>query len=401
MSKKFFVCAAFTLFACVNAQAAAPRSSVSRSAAASTRHNLTFSELGEEYSAFKNMLNDKYGLSYALDISYMPQRATPAGEKTAFQTIIYPSFTWTSFNNQYGTGTLNFAYNIVRYGGISGNHLGSNIGVVTGINDYGSKSNEFPELYYTYQLPNKFNWLTVALGQFPIYNFDGTEYDANQQVNFINYALSQNASSTYSTAGVGSYVQLTPNPEWNFTVGAQDATNISAQSIRVNDLDKKHFTTFAYGAYTPTVKGWGQSEIAVLVYNQPAVEAQPQTTNGWSINLSQNIGEKLAIFGRINGVSGDVATVNQSWVAGGVYNNPLNRNPLDQIGLAFAYNKIDEKAVGSKLEHNAEKIVETYWAWGISKWATLTPDVQLYINPAQNRKSNYGAVFSLRASIFF
>ena len=43
-------------------------------------------------------------------------------------------------------------------------------------------------------------------------------------------------------------------------------------------------------------------------------------------------------------------------VLGGVYNNPLDRNPLDQIGLAFAYNKIDEKAVGSKLDHDAEKV---------------------------------------------
>ena len=384
-----------------NAYAESPRSAANRSAAANERHNLTFSELGNEYSDFKNKLNKDYGFSYAVDVSYMPQRGAPAGEKTAFQTIIYPSFSWTNFSNQYGTGTLNFAYNIVRYGGISGNHLGNNIGVVTAINDYAAKSNEFPELYYTYQLPDNFNWLTVALGQFPIYNFDGTTYDANQQVNFINYALSQNASSTYSTAGLGTYVQIAPNNEWNFTIGMQDATNITAQSIRFNNLDEKHFTTFAYAAYTPTINNLGQSEISVLMYNQPGVKAQPETTNGWSINLSQNIGEKLAIFGRINGVSGSVATINQSWVLGGVYNNPLNRNPLDQIGLAFAYNKIDEKAVGSSIDHNSEKIIEAYWAWGISKWATLTPDIQFYIDPAQNAKSDYATTFSLRATIFF
>lgn len=89
------------------------------------------------------------------------------------------------------------------------------------------------------------------------------------------------------------------------------------------------------------------------------------------------------MFARINGVSGNVATINQSWVLGGVYNNPLDRNPLDQIGLAFAYNKIDEKAVGSKLDHDAEKVIEAYWAWGISKWMTLTPDIQFYIDPAR------------------
>ena len=49
-------------------------------------------------------------------------------------------------------GTLNFAYNIVRYGGIQGSRLNSNIGAVTGINDYTSKATSMDELYYTYQL---------------------------------------------------------------------------------------------------------------------------------------------------------------------------------------------------------------------------------------------------------
>ena len=138
-----------------------------------------------------------------------------------------------------------------------------------------------------------------------------------------------------------------------------------------------------------------------MLYNQPGVKEQTQTTNGWSINLSQNFGDKLNLFARINGVSGNVADINQSWVLGGVYNNPLDRNPLDQIGLAFAYNKIDEDAVGSNIEHDSEKIIEAYWAWGVSKWMTITPDIQFYIDPAENTKSDYATVFTLRTTLFF
>lgn len=402
MKNKFGLIIAFGLLAAASsAQAAAGRGAVQRADMAQKRHNLTFSEIGDDYADFKNRLNKDYGFSYALDISYMPQRAAPNGRKTAWQTMIYPSFSWTSFDNGYGTGTLNFAYNIVRYGGSAATRLENNIGVVTGINDYDSKSTSFDELYYSYQLPGEADWLTVALGQFPLYNFDGTNYDSNQQVNFINYALSQNASSTYSTAGFGSFVQIAPNSSWSFAFGAQDAENIDGVSIRLNDLDKKHFTSFVYAAYTPSISGLGASDVSILLYNQPGVKAQPETTNGWSLNLSQNIGEKLSLFGRINGVSGSVAEIRRSWVAGGVYNNPLDRNPLDQIGLAFAYNELDEKAVGSRLNHNSEKVIEAYWAWGISKWATITPDVQFYIHPAQNPKSDYGTAFSLRATLFF
>lgn len=384
-----------------NSQLYKAKSAKQRAAASQKRRSHTFSDLGQEYSDFKDKLSKEYGFDYSVDISYMAQRGAPNGKKTAYQTIYYPSFTWTTFQNDYGTGTLNFGYNIVRYGGSSAQRIGNNIGVATDINDYSTKTTSFDELYYTYQLGGSWDWLTLAAGQFPLYNFDGTAYDSNQQENFINMALSQNMTSTYSTAGVGVYVQAAPNDEWTFVVGGQDATDIDGESVRFNDLDEEHYTTFASISYTPTIKGLGTGQYSVLVYNQPAVKEQPQTTNGWSLNASQNLGEKWAVFARLNGVSGSVATADLSAVLGAVYNNPLDRNPLDQIGAAIAYNKIDKTAVGDNSARPNETILEAYWAWGISKWATITPDIQFYINPALNPKSDYDTVFSLRGSVFF
>ena len=363
--------------------------------------NVSAKSLTSEYQQFKNNLNTKYGFDYNVDVSVLGQRTSPSGKNNAVQAYIYPEFAWTTFDNHYGTGTLNFAYTIIRYGNHNANDLANNSGYVTGINDYTDNENQFDELYYTYQLGGNWNWLTLALGQFPLYNFDGTDYDENQQVNFLNDALAQNASASYSDAGLGGYVQITPNEEWSFAFGGQDATNIEAPSIRFNHLDENHYTTFGYVAYTPTIKGLGEAEVSLLVYNQPGVTEQPQTTNGWSLNLSQNIGEKLSVFARVNEVSGSMEEIRQSWVLGGVYNNPLDRNPLDQIGLAYAYNKIDEAAVGETLSCDAEQVIEAYWAWGIGDMLTITPDVQLYINPALNSKSDYGVVTSLRATVFF
>ena len=379
------------------------RSAKQRVAASRHKRALTFSEIGDDYSALKDYLQKEYGLGYALDISYMPQYGTPSGKGTAFQTMVSPSITWEMFNNSYGSATLNAAYNIVRYSGANGTKIGNRIGVVTGINDYTSQSNSFDELYISYQFPARMSWLSVALGQFPLYNFDGTAYDSNQQENFINYALSQNASSTYPTASMGGYVQISPNSEWSFALGGQDAHNIDGNGISSSHLFKKHahYTTFASASYTPTIKGLGSGQYSVLLYNQPWVDVQTQTTNGWSLNASQNLGEKWALFARANGVSGSTATIKRSYVLGTVYNNPFNRNPLDQIGLAAAYNRLSSKAVGSELSHRAETVLEAYWAFGISKWATITPDIQYYINPALNTKSNNAAVFSLRASVFF
>ena len=52
-------------------------------------------------------------------------------------------------------------------------------------------------------------------------------------------------------------------------------------------------------------------------------------------------------------------------------------------------------------DYKAEQIEEAYWAWGIGNMHTITPDDQLYINPALNQKSDYGVVTSLRATVFF
>lgn len=378
-----------------------PKSAKQRVAANVERRNHSFSDFLDDYADFKNRLNKDYNFDYSIDVTYMPQRGAPSGKKTAYQTYLYPSFTWQNFSNEYGTGTLSAAYTVVRYGGSAAQRIGNNIGVASDINDYDSKTTSFDELLYTYQLPAKWNWLTIGAGQFPMYNFDGTAYDSNQQVNFINFALSQNATSTYSTAGVGAYVQVAPNSEWTLVAGAQDATDIDGESIRVNDLDEEHYATFGSVTYSPTIKGLGAGQYSILVYNQPWVKEQKQTTNGWSLNLQQDLGKKWSVFGRVNGVTGDISSFKTSYVLGAVYNDPLDRNPLDQIGLAAAMNKVNKKAVGDPQAHSTETVLEAYWAWGISKWMTLTPDIQFYINPALNAKSDYASVYTLRATLFF
>ena len=356
--------------------------------------------LADDYAALKNYLQKKYGLSYNLNYSLLAQHGAPNGKYNPVQSYLAPSVAWTTFDNRYGTGILNASYTSVFYGRHNANDVENRLGTVTPINDADDDEQEFSSLYYTYQLPQRYNWMTLGLGQYSIYNFDGTDYNNNPQGNFINYALAQNGSATYADAGLGAYVQATPG-RWLFVAGAQDATNISAVSVRFNHLHDGHYTTFAQIGYNPSLKNWGDGQYSVLVYNQPYVAEQPQSTTGWSINAQQNLGKKLAVFGRINGVNGNVSAIKNSYTAGMVYNNPLDRNSLDQIGLAYAYNDLSETAVGETLSESAEHVIEAFWTWGISKWAALTPDIQFYIHPALNTSSDYATVAALRFNVYF
>ena len=216
------------------------KNALKRQSADKERHAISELEtLPQKYADFKKWLNDKFGFSYTLDASFLPQRGAPNGSKTSTQTQYYGTATWNMFSSDLiGSGTATIAYTAVRYWGINGNTLASNIGVITPPNDYPSNGNYFDQLSYTHTLPGKMSWLSVTLGQFPMYNFDGGDYNANQQINFLNYALSQNGSSAYSTASLGGYITATPNDEWSFTVGTQNANNITGATISWNKFKK-------------------------------------------------------------------------------------------------------------------------------------------------------------------
>ena len=355
----------------------------------------------QKYNDFKQELQDKTGLSYSIDISALMQRGAPNGKGTAWQTMYYGDVNWDMFDSDtFGSGSLQIAYNAVRYWGKSATNIGNRIGVITDINDYPSNSNEFDQLSYTHQFPGYMKWLSVTLGQFPMYNFDGSAYLANQQTNFLNYALSQNGSSTYPTASLGAYATIAPNEEWSFTVGMQDAHNISGETISSNKFGKGKYTSFASASYTPTDKNGNQNQYSIMFYNQPGVPQQPGTSNGWSVNFLQYLTDKFAITGRINGASNSPETIKQSYVLGVVYNNPFNRNNLDQIGFAGAVNKLNKSVNGSGTR-SVENVLEAYYAFGLSDFMTITPDIQFYINPGANQKSNTATVASIRATMMF
>ena len=356
-------------------------------------------DVEKSYNDFKAKLAKDYGLQFSLDVSMMGQKGVPNGGKTATQSIYAPMLSWQMFNNDFGSGTINASYTAVRYWGNTAANIGNDLFVANPINDFTTESNSFDQLSYTQTMFD--NKLSVTVGQFPLYDFDGTQYDSNQQVNFINYALSQNASETYPIAGLGAYVQFNPNSDWSFTVGMQNARNVTGQTLSGKGWGDKRFTTFGSISYTPTINGQS-GQYSVMVYNQPNVETQPGNSVGWSVNLSQNITEKWGVFMRANAATGNAMPVSQSYVVGGVLNDPMNRDSQDQIGLAMAYNKVDKTFFNTATPmRRFESVVETYWNIGITQFFSIAPDIQLYVHPASKTDRDFGTVFSLRGTFQF
>lgn len=347
----------------------------------------------------KQLLQDKLGLQVGADISYTLQRGAPSGKQTAVQGIYYPYLTWSLFkDSSFGSGQVNFNYNLIRYWGTSAAAIQNRVKTAVAFNDYSANQEIFSQLTYTHTLPGELDWLSVTLGQFPLYNFDGTEYIANQQTALMNYSLAQNASSAYPSASLGAYMQAQAGA-WTLSAGYQDATNLSGAQLRVKDAFRGAYTGFGAVQWAPEFEG-NPGQYGVMYYYQPSVEGQEENVNGWSVNMQQNMSEKLAFFGRANGSSGGATPVKLSYAAGAAWLNPLERNTQDAIIIGAAYNRLSKKGMDyPPYMRSGEIVLEAQWVWGIGKFITVTPDVQFYPRAASNPDKEFVTVAGLRTSI--
>ena len=361
--------------------------------------NHSFSDFGQDYLDAKKWITDKLGLQAGVDISYTAQRLALGGKQTAIQGIYYPYVTWTLFQDKaWGSGVINFNYNLIRYWGQQASVLQSRGHLANAFNDYPSNMDLFSQLSYTHTLPGRWDWLSVTAGQFPIGNFDGTSYMDNQQTSLMNYALSQNASAAYPVASLGAYVQA-QNSRWTFVAGYQDATNVTGAQIHGRTAFDGKYTGFGSIAWTPSFK-WGDGQYSFLYYYQPSVPAQAENINGWSFNMQQFLGKDFAVFGRANGSTGGAVPVKNSYALGVSWLDPLGRNPQDVITLGAVYNRISAAAMGYPPYLRAsETALELQWVWGIGKFVTVTPDLQIYPKAASNPDQGVTTVVGLRTTI--
>jgi hypothetical protein len=58
-----------------------------------------------------------------------------------------------------------------------------------------------------------------------------------------------------------------------------------------------------------------------------------------SLSAVRNIDAKCGLFLRANGASGVATPIETSVAWGGIYNNPLGRNKLDEVGLGVFWDK--------------------------------------------------------------
>jgi high affinity Mn2+ porin len=135
---------------------------------------------------------------------------------------------------------------------------------------------------------------------------------------------------------------------------------------------------------------------------------------GFGINLEQEIRPNLGVFARLGWSDGKNQTyeftdVDRTATAGLSLKGARWRRPQDTVGLAVIVNGISAVhrqclaagglgiTVGDgALDYDAERVVEAYYNWKISKHFQLTPDYQFAGDPAYNHARGPVHIFALR-----
>ena len=352
-------------------------------------------KISDEYPDFKKRMEDEHGLTWSFSLSYRQRWVHPDNIGTSSQTLFWPTLNWDIFDSKtFGSGSFQFFYYGER---LSGSKVTASRGARTLSGELPDYQDRYSQITYTHTLPGE--KLAVAVGQYSFFNFDSSEFMANQQLNFVNNIFS------------GEWLGNLPDDRHRRLRSDQRHEDLQliagGQSVNVEDPSKRPTDGFlsspyawlGYVQWTPAFKGLGDAQYSLTLYQAPAVTERP-ASRGWSINAVQHLNDQWAVFGRLNASNDDSGGHKRSFGNRRRTQQPAGSRRADQIGIAFGSLEQKLPLPLLTLEHT-QNTLEAYWNWSLIGGLLLTPDVQYIRNPAFAPDRDSAWISSLRTTLVF
>jgi high affinity Mn2+ porin len=284
------------------------------------------------------------------------------------------------------------------------------------------------------------NNLIVTAGKFGVVDvFDNNPYAHDPKNDFLNWCIVDMGAFDY------------PADAWGYTYGASAELSSERSTARVgifqlsavpNQIEIEHQPLRQYGTVVEleertSLFGGHPGAIKGLVYADTgyvgsyadalALAAQtgtlPSTANvrndkhvkvGAGINIAQEIAPNIGVFGRASAMNGtyeadEFTDIDRSLSAGLSVSGALYHRPDDTFGLAGALNALSPPAkeyfaagglgilIGDgTLSYAGERILETYYRLGVTKYVGFTFDYQYITNPGYNTARGPISIYGLR-----
>ena len=280
--------------------------------------------------------------------------------------------------------------------------------------------------------------VTLIVGRFAIGDFfDNNAYAHDPRADFMNWAMWESAAYDFPAdlPGYtrGAVVELNrkdwavraavvevptaPNSDVLTTKGGGTVVEFEERHTIFDQPGKLRLGAFANEGNTGNYDEALAIEAANPTLDINAVMTSIQHTNlkyGFYVNLEQQLAKDVGLFARASWNDGEnqilsFTDVDRSLSGGLSIKGSYWGRPNDTIGIGGAINGLSAAhraflAAGGigllvgdgRLNYRPEEILETYYAYSLSKNVTLTADYQLIVNPAYNADRGPVSVFSGR-----
>jgi len=354
------------------------------------------------YFDFKSRLKENTGLSYGIDFNSMvlysnSSRDTSTAAGGAFRVYL----NWELVGRKSGnTGSfIAKVENRHAYGKqVPPQDLGSDIGYV------GLVAVPFSNIKWA--LTN-FYWNQNLLKDrlsFVVGALDATDYTnvyglVDPWNDFYNLAFSNDPTIPAPNQGLGMAIRGILSKHLYLLGSITDANGDPTDPLNMFDSffnTSEYFTSFEFGWIKTYDRRYTDNIHLTYWYADPRKEAN--VLGGWGLAFSYNqlFNENWQPFFRAAYAKDGGALWEASLSAGVGYNiSPI----VNQIGFGLNWGRPSESSLGSNL--NDQITAELYCRLHLWKILTITPDVQVLINPAMNPTEDLLAVFGVRSRIPF
>lgn len=366
-------------------------------------------EFLQPYYEWKEKIQEKYNYTYALDyysIFMTSSDSMPGTDDNAASGVVRFSGFWQLAQGSASTGTLiylveqrhrytdnlpqSFALENLGYAGFSGIPFGD------------EDSLHLTNLYWNQEWQNGFG---ISVGYLDITDFVDVYALTSPWTDFYNFVFSIGAATIDmpddAALGLGGGGWLTDDVY--LLAGLNDLNSDPTDPLEGFDTffnDHEYFKYAEVGWVTSNKEQYYLNNLHLTLWHADERD-EIDIQDGWGafLSFSHTLGDKWLFFVRGGYAKDGASLLDRSVSIGGGYAPAGITTPGagHQLGFGANWGQPNEALFGSDIDD--QYAMEAYFRLQVTKEFSITPDVQLLINPALNPDEDTIWVFGLRARI--
>jgi carbohydrate-selective porin OprB len=355
-------------------------------------------DLWGKWQALKTDLHKKTGTSFNAYLSFSPQYVVTGPNDGHHRGVFW-------FNLNINQDLWKDAMIISNVRGGSGRGLGPVLGNILPTNWMQNETDDIyiSHLFFQQALFDK--KLTLSIGKLDLDDI----FDTNEvgSWNFLSYAPARNPGIPVPWHVLAGVAHWEVNDLLYVQAGAGDRNGEGGETGFDTTFggDPEFFAIGEIGVRPKFGGKKGTYRLMVWYdpHDLPRFDGSGNDSGDWGVafNFDQQINDKLGIFARYGYADGDVRALEHFWSAGFTYAGAIPGRNLDVMGVGVAQGRLSGDLRRVVPLESAETLFEAYYRFRINDWASITPDVQVILDPGARSGEDTAFVAGVNLVLMF